>query len=42
MALSASGEEDARYADRNMRHLLTHLPSTATFEQVLEAALTKG
>jgi aminoglycoside phosphotransferase (APT) family kinase protein len=39
LALHAHGEEDARYADRNVRHLLTHLPSRATFERVLEAAL---
>jgi aminoglycoside phosphotransferase (APT) family kinase protein len=40
MALNAGGEEDVRYNDRNVRHLLTHLPSRATFEQVLDAALT--
>jgi hypothetical protein len=39
LALHANGEEDARFNDRNVRHLLTHLPSTATFEQVLEGAL---
>jgi hypothetical protein len=37
LALNASGDEDARYADRNVRHLLTHLPTRATFEQVLAA-----
>ena len=26
LALNASGEEDERYADRNVRQLLTHLP----------------
>jgi aminoglycoside phosphotransferase (APT) family kinase protein len=36
LALNAVGDEDARYADRNMRHLLTHLPSRETFEQLLE------
>jgi Phosphotransferase enzyme family len=40
VALSASGAEDQRYADRNIRHLLTHLPSRATFEMVLDAAAT--
>jgi hypothetical protein len=37
LALNASGDEDARYADRNIRHLLTHLPSTTTYTRVLEA-----
>jgi aminoglycoside phosphotransferase (APT) family kinase protein len=39
MALNPSGDEDVRYADRNVRHLLTHLPSRETFQQVLDAAL---
>jgi len=39
LALDARGEEDARFTDRNVRHLLTHLPSRATYERVLEAAL---
>ncbi|GIG00500.1 phosphotransferase [Catellatospora citrea] len=39
VALSAHGEQDVRYADRNMRHLLTHLPSRTTYRQVLDAAL---
>ncbi|WP_155373455.1 hypothetical protein [Catellatospora vulcania] len=39
-ALSAQGEQETRYADRNMRHLLTHLPSWTTYERVLDAALT--
>jgi hypothetical protein len=39
LALNSDGEEDARYTDRNVRHLLTHLPSRATFEQVLAAAV---
>jgi Ser/Thr protein kinase RdoA (MazF antagonist) len=39
VALAARGEEDTRYADRNVRHLLTHLPSRATLERVLAAAL---
>jgi hypothetical protein len=37
VALNARSEEDVRYADRNMRHLLTHLPTRATYEKVLEA-----
>jgi hypothetical protein len=37
LALDAHTAEDARYADRNIRHLLTHLPTPATFEQVLRA-----
>ncbi|MFC7241992.1 hypothetical protein ACFQO7_05805 [Catellatospora aurea] len=40
VALAAQGEQDQRYADRNMRHLLTHLPSPTTYQQVLDAALT--
>jgi hypothetical protein len=40
VALSASGAENQRYADRNIRHLLTHLPSRDTFEMVLAAART--
>ena len=42
LALNASGEDDERYADRNVRHLLTHLPSLATYERVLDAALTSS
>jgi aminoglycoside phosphotransferase (APT) family kinase protein len=38
LALEATGEEDERYAERNVRHLLTHLPSRATYERVLAAA----
>ncbi|MDY7086274.1 MAG: phosphotransferase [Actinomycetota bacterium] len=34
LALDAVGDENARYADRNVRHLLTHLPSLATFEEL--------
>lgn len=37
LALNASGADEQRYADRNVRHLLTHLPSRATYEQVLHA-----
>ncbi|GAA3934762.1 hypothetical protein [Actinoplanes auranticolor] len=42
LALEARAAEDVRYTDRNVRHLLTHLPSRATYERVLEAALTEG
>lgn len=38
LALNTSGEEKQRHADRNVRHLLTHLQSRATYEQVLDAA----
>jgi hypothetical protein len=38
-ALEASGTDDGRYADRSLRHLLTHLPSAETYERVLDAAL---
>jgi hypothetical protein len=37
LALNATGDEDARFADRNVRRLLTRLPSRTTFEQVLDA-----
>jgi len=37
LALNASGAEERRYTDRNVRHLLTHLPSRTTYEQVLDA-----
>ncbi len=40
LALNPSTDEDARYADRNVRHLLTHLPTRATFDQLLKAAST--
>jgi hypothetical protein len=42
LALNARGEEDVRYTDRNVRHLLTHLPSRATFERVLDVALKES
>lgn len=37
LAIEAHGAEERRHADRNVRHLLTHLPSRATYEQVLDA-----
>ncbi|WP_436533626.1 phosphotransferase enzyme family protein [Actinoplanes sp. HUAS TT8] len=37
LAEKARGDEDVRFAERNVRHLLTHLPSRATFEHILEA-----
>lgn len=37
LALDASSEEDQRYADRNVWHLLAHLPSRATYERILDA-----
>lgn len=37
VALAATGTEDRRYADRDVRHLLTHLATRATYEQVLDA-----
>jgi len=39
-ALNTASKRDQRYADRNVRHLLTHLPSVETYERVLDAALT--
>jgi aminoglycoside phosphotransferase (APT) family kinase protein len=41
-ALNAPGKDDNRYADRNMRHLLTHLPSQGTYQRVLDAALARN
>ncbi|MBL7253691.1 phosphotransferase [Paractinoplanes lichenicola] len=35
LALEATGDEDARFADRNVRHLLTHLPSRAALEELV-------
>jgi Ser/Thr protein kinase RdoA (MazF antagonist) len=34
-ALAASGAEERRYADRSVSHLLAHLPTRATLEQLL-------
>ncbi|WP_433729602.1 phosphotransferase [Actinoplanes sp. CA-051413] len=42
LALEVRDVEDVRYTDRNVRHLLTHLPSRATYERLLEAALAEG
>ena len=39
-ALNTTSEHDQRYADRSVRHLLTHLPSVETYGRVLDAALT--
>ncbi|MEV4319926.1 phosphotransferase [Actinocrispum sp. NPDC049592] len=39
LARTATTLEDRRFADRNTHHLLTHLPTRATYEQVLAAAL---
>jgi hypothetical protein len=35
LALHAEGDEEVRFTDRTVRHLLTHLPSRETFEQLL-------
>jgi hypothetical protein len=37
-ALSAV-DEDRRYADRSVRHLLTHLPTRALLEQLLDVVV---
>lgn len=39
-ALDAHGDEDRWYADRSVRHLLTHLPTRTILEQLLDAAVT--
>ncbi|MFV2098425.1 phosphotransferase [Micromonospora sp. LOL_014] len=36
-ALAAETTEDRRYADRGVRHLLTHLPTRTTLERLLDA-----
>jgi hypothetical protein len=36
IALQAEGAEEVRFTDRNIRHLLTHLPSRETYERLLE------
>jgi len=41
LALNAPGKDDMAYADRSVRHLLTHLPSRGTYERVLDAALAR-
>ncbi|WP_208021034.1 hypothetical protein [Verrucosispora sioxanthis] len=37
-ALEATDDEERRYADRSVAHLLTHLPTRAVLEQLLDAA----
>jgi hypothetical protein len=39
LALSAA---DGSYVDRTVRHLLTHLPSRATYERILAAIPPSG
>jgi Phosphotransferase enzyme family/Glyoxalase superfamily protein len=39
VALEAPGREDQRYFDRSVLHLLSHLPTRATLEQLLDIAL---
>jgi hypothetical protein len=41
-ALHASAGDDRRYADRSVRHLLTHLPTRAVYEQLLDAVRSPG
>jgi Ser/Thr protein kinase RdoA (MazF antagonist) len=41
VALDAHGPDEQRYTDRDVRHLLTHLPSADTYRQVLDAALAE-
>jgi Ser/Thr protein kinase RdoA (MazF antagonist) len=41
-ALEAAGTDESEYADRSLRHLLTHLPSAETYESVLDAALARA
>ncbi|MEG3637560.1 phosphotransferase [Micromonospora palythoicola] len=37
-ALEAADDEERRYADRSVAHLLTHLPTRAVLEQLLDVA----
>jgi Ser/Thr protein kinase RdoA (MazF antagonist) len=39
LAMNARDDEEQRFADRNVRHLLTHLPTRACLERLLEVAL---
>lgn len=39
-ALNANTEEDQRFMDRNMRHLLAHLPTRTALEEILNIAST--
>jgi hypothetical protein len=41
-ALAATGDEDRRFRDRSVRHLLSHLPSRDRLEHLLDAALGGG
>jgi hypothetical protein len=41
-ALDSAGTDDGRYADRSVRHLLTHLASAESYERVLDAALAEA
>lgn len=36
LALTADHDADRRHAERSVRHLLSHLPSRATFERILD------
>ena len=38
VALQASDAEDKRYTDRSLRHLLSHLPTRASLERLLDVA----
>ncbi|WP_433042595.1 phosphotransferase [Dactylosporangium sp. CS-033363] len=42
LALAATGDEDVRFAERNVRHLLTHLPSRATFDELTAMSAVGG
>jgi Ser/Thr protein kinase RdoA (MazF antagonist) len=41
-ALEAGDTEDRRYADRGVRHLLSHLPTRADLERLLEVAVVSS
>jgi hypothetical protein len=35
--MNVQDDEDRRYMDRSVRHILAHLPTRATLERLLEA-----
>ena len=41
-ALTATGDEDRRYSERSVRHLLAHLPTRAALERLVDVALARS
>ncbi|MGN9837540.1 glyoxalase superfamily protein [Nonomuraea sp. H19] len=42
LAMDARDPEDRRHADRNVRHLLSHLPTRTALERLLDVAVLSG